>query len=609
MTRWAIAPFILGVVTIASADSGAIDGYTNDVSLVDRLRKLDAPPLVKVTSLAKTEGGRDVSLITIGTEDVTKKPAILVVGNVVAPHIVGSEIAIGMAEWLVSHASDEAVKKLLDANTIYIIPRPNPDGTERFFGAPRHEVDGNARRTDDDRDFSTGEDPPNDLNGDGFITVTRMEDPTGDQIVHPDEPRVLITADPKKGEKGTYRVLVEGTDQDKDRLWNEDGTYGVSTNRNFTAKYPFFGIAAGPNQVSESETRAIANFCFDHPNIAAILVFSPEDNLFFPWKPGGDEKIKTKVQADDAPLMEYLAKKYQELHGGKEPPPSPEGAGSFSDWAYLHFGRWTFSARAWWIPPAEKDEKEKPASDEKPKEGANPPKAEDKTKDDNKPEADAKTVVDDKTKADDASKVDDKSKPDDKAKKKEKEEREALALRALKWFEEQKIDGFVLWTPIEHPDFPGRKVEVGGFKPFLRLNPPAREISGLVEKHAKFLSEISNALPRLSIVDTVITPQGNGVYRVRINIANVGYLPTKSQMGGINGIPLPLNWELKLAGGASLVTGNARGQLPILKGGGGQSELEWLILAPTPAAQQPTFSVTSPAVGRVEQVIELERKS
>lgn len=570
MTRWVICLSLVSVISGVMADTGAIPGYSNDAAFADRVRKLSSPPLATVESLGKTEGGRSIDLIRIGDDAQSPKPALLVMGNVVAPHIVGSEIALGMAEWLIAHANEEAVKKLFGTHTIYIIPRPNPDGTERFFGSPRHEVDGNARRTDDDRDFSTGEDPPNDLNGDGFITVTRMEDPTGEMIPHPSDPRILIPADSKKGEKGIYRVLVEGTDEDKDRLWNEDGAYGVSFNRNFTAKYPYFGIGAGPNQVSEIESRAIADFCFNHPNIAAVLVFTPEDNLFFPWKPGGEEKIKTKVQPDDAPVQEYLAKKYQELHGGKEPPPSPEGAGSFSDWSYLHFGRWTFAARAWWIPPAPKEEK--PSADDKSKETA------DKSKDGEK-------------------------------EKKEKDDREALALRALRWFEEQKIDGFVPWTPINHPDFPDRKVEVGGFKPFLRLNPPSSEIPSLVEKHAKFLSEISSALPKLSMGDMTVTPQGGGIYRVRINIVNTGLLPTRSQMGSINGIPSPINWELSLGGNAKLLTGNKRGQIAVLKGNGGNAELEWLILAPGADDQKPKFKASSPSVGQVEHVIELERKS
>ena len=44
----------------------------------------------------------------------------------------------------------------------------------------------------------------------------------------------------------------------------------------------------------------------------------------------------------------------------------------------------------------------------------------------------------------------------------------------LKFAEKNKInDVFVPWTEINHPDFPGKKTEVGGIKPFAMINPPA----------------------------------------------------------------------------------------------------------------------------------------
>ena len=45
----------------------------------------------------------------------------------------------------------------------------------RNVSHPFREPAGNARKTDDDRDFEFGEDPPEDLNGDGWITQMRIE--------------------------------------------------------------------------------------------------------------------------------------------------------------------------------------------------------------------------------------------------------------------------------------------------------------------------------------------------------------------------------------------------------------------------------------------------
>ena len=188
--------------------------------------------------------------------------------------------------------------------------------------------------------------------------MMRVEDPAGKHMPHPDDARVLIEADPKKNDIGRYSLYIEGKDDDHDEQFNEDGSSGVSFNRNWTFQYPFFKIAAGPHQVSEPETCAVADFAFDHPNIAAVFCFSPENNLMQPWKPAdGQGRIKTAIQKDDAAHVDYLAEQYKKIHGGKDAPSSPAGEGSFSGWAYFHYGRWSLAARGWWIPKVEPEKK------------------------------------------------------------------------------------------------------------------------------------------------------------------------------------------------------------------------------------------------------------
>ena len=45
-----------------------------------------------------------------------------------------------MARSLVQKADDESTKALLDRYTFYVIPRPNPDGSEAFFRVPLQEA-------------------------------------------------------------------------------------------------------------------------------------------------------------------------------------------------------------------------------------------------------------------------------------------------------------------------------------------------------------------------------------------------------------------------------------------------------------------------------------
>ena len=60
----------------------------------------------------------------------------------------------------------------------------------------------------------------------------------------------------------------------------------------------------------EAQTASALN----HPNITAVFCFSPEDNLFNPWKPdSGSEqgRIKTAVLSADAPYLDFVGKEYQ----------------------------------------------------------------------------------------------------------------------------------------------------------------------------------------------------------------------------------------------------------------------------------------------------------
>src|SRR5207249_3039991 len=118
------------------------------------------PDRVRVVSLARSAQGRDVWLVTLGKPDPSTKPTVLVVANLEADHVVGSQVALGLVERL-------AGADWLDRVTLYVVPRLNPDGAERALGTPSIEFRTNLRPIDRDRDGKSGEDGPDDLNGDG----------------------------------------------------------------------------------------------------------------------------------------------------------------------------------------------------------------------------------------------------------------------------------------------------------------------------------------------------------------------------------------------------------------------------------------------------------
>jgi len=578
--------------------SPPLAGYADYQTLSSQIATLARSDVVAAASLGRTLGSREVHVLTIGTGQVDAKPAFLVVGNVHAPHLVGSEMAIRVARQLAEGVrEDPQIKEFLNRCTVYIIPRPNPDGSERCLTRkPWTERDGNDRRTDDDRDGEFGEDPPDDLNGDGWITMMRVLDATGGYMPHAADARVMIKADPKKNERGRYRLLIEGRDNDRDEAFGEDGSRGVSLNRNFTFKYPYFKPGAGPHQVSEVESRAVADFALDHPNIAYVLTFTPEDNLFHRWKPDSKaerSRVKTTLLSADAPYQDFVAARYRKDHGGKDAPVWPKGEGSFSQWAYFHYGRWSLAARAWWVPklPAEQTGADKKSDGEAVKKLGQA----EQTGADKKSDGEAVKELGQAEK-----------KPSDE-KKPSAEKRGEADINALRWFAKHGIDGFVDWTPLEnHPDFPGKKVEVGGFKPFYRLNPPAEQLDKLAERHTKFLVGLSELLPHAKIHEVKTEPLGSGVFRITAVVVNERYLPTMSEMGRISKQLQPLQIELGLPEKTTLIRGHRRVQLDRLPGNGGRAETTWIIRIGEAGPATAKIRVWMPTVGDDHVDVELK---
>ena len=241
--------------------------------------------IARMESIGKTIKGRDIWLITLHKGDPDQAHALLVVGGTEAIQIVGSEMALRFAEHLASHYGKvDSVTKLLQTTTVYVVPRVSPDATEAYFEKPMRERATNYRPTDDDHDGLVDEDDVEDLNNDGVITMMRIKDPHGEWMVHPDDSRLMRKADASKGERGSYLLYSEGIDNDKDEQWNEDAVGGVDFNHNFPFNYQFFSPNAGVHQVSENETRAIADFIFSKQNIGVVFSFSSNDNLTTPWR-------------------------------------------------------------------------------------------------------------------------------------------------------------------------------------------------------------------------------------------------------------------------------------------------------------------------------------
>ena len=297
------------------------------------------PQLASVSSLVKTNGGKDIWMLTIGSGNTASRPAIAVVGGVEGSHLLGTELVIGFAENLLKLSNTDSIKTLLNKTTYYLFPNMSPDAMEQYFAAVKYERNGNATPTDDDRDGRLNEDRFDDLDKNGKITLMRVESPVGEYKLHPDDARVLIKADPLKGEKGKYLLLTEGIDNDKDSRLNEDGEGGIAFNKNATYKHKTFAPGAGDYPASEKETRALMDYLFDAFNVYAVVSFGTNNNLS-----SNDDKATTIV-----------TELYNKVTGTKDAPKTTANGGDFVSWAYQHYGRFSFSTPGWWVPKSKPD--------------------------------------------------------------------------------------------------------------------------------------------------------------------------------------------------------------------------------------------------------------
>jgi hypothetical protein len=501
--------------------------YSNHAQLTQRLKTLESSNsnVVKLQSLTKTSGGKDIWLLEIGSGDRANHPAVAVVGGVEGSHTLGPELAVGFAEKLLANAQKDSIKSLLASTTFYVFANVSPDATEQYFAKVKYERSGNATPTDDDRDGKINEDPFEDLNNDGLISMVRIEDPTGKWITHPADPRIMIQANAEKGEKGKYVLLTEGVDTDKDGKLNEDGDGGVHFNKSLTFDPPYFTPGAGEHPVSELENRAVLDFLFEHFNVFAVLTFGPTNNLAEPWKfdrSKGAGRIPTGITETDSKYNKLVSELYKKSVKQKDAPAAGTQKGDFVQWAYFHYGRQSYSTPGWWVPKFEI-----------PKDSVSAKKY--KTNDDKNTDVDF-----------------------------------------IRWAEKEQLDVFTNWQKISHADYPGKNAEAGGFKPFVKTIPPFKLVSKIVDEHSKFVVALAQAKPEAALVNLKTEALDGGVTRVTVVVQNKGLLPALADVGKNNNFIKLVKVNLVLAKDQTVVTGNKVTLLPNLDASESK-ELTWLI--------------------------------
>lgn len=523
--------------------------------------------IVDRSQIGRSSGNKPIYVYRIsgGDGDADAKPGLLVVAGLDARHTGGATIARALVDELEGNPA-------LENTTIYVVANANPDAAGRKNPAEQS-PGGTLSKEDADRDGRLDEDGPQDLNGDGFITMMRTTEPSPKygvaltHVVDPDQPRLMRRADASKGEVATHAMLPEASDQDGDGKMGEDGVGGVDLNKNFPYRWPEYGNGNGAYPLSEPESKALATWLLDRPNIVATIVYGPHDTIInVPGASGYDHtgRVPTGLERADKELMDRLSESYKEATELKQADKESLD-GSFAGWAYAHLGLVTIATNPWQRPEPPKEEgetdeaaeeqEEQPAEEPKPdeppfvmigdyklvltQEALQASMAEIQTLSPQEqqermeafqalPAETQQRIMNIAQGAPDPMAEQEEAKPDRPTRAPRKTGKDS---DDAKWLAYADLvgEGYVDWQPFDHPQL--GEVEIGGFVPGFKMNAPQDAIDGIVETQTKFIEQLLGMMPRVEIDEPVVEKVGDGVWRITLTAHNEGELPTRTALG------------------------------------------------------------------------------
>ena len=293
---------LLGTVELLNAQNPvSFDKYHNNSEVQQILQKFQQsnPDKVQIHTIATSPGSKPITVLEIG-KNSGEVPAIFVGANFEGNVPLATEGALRLAKMLLDSAKYTAKQKW------YILPSPNPDAAEAYFSGAKYERTVNDFALNNDMDEATNEDGFEDLNGDGLITQMRVKDLTGGYLVSKTDPRIMGRADAKKNERGEYKIYTEGTDNDGDGEYNEDGEGGINIGISFPHLFPKSKNEAGLWPGQSPETYGIMKFIYDRPNIVIVHTLGSSNFCLFP--PKGGRKGDANLESIKVP--ERLATRY-----------------------------------------------------------------------------------------------------------------------------------------------------------------------------------------------------------------------------------------------------------------------------------------------------------
>ena len=471
----------------------SFDHFFDHAELTRALKALEKanPQFMRVFSLGKSYQGRDIWAVILNnpkTGPAEHKPGYYIDGNIHGNEVQGTEVAL-YAIWylLKNYGKTELATRLLDERAFYVIPTMNPDSRDQFINKV---ADPHSPRTglipfDDDRDGVKDEDGPEDLDGDGSITMMRKKDPNGNMKPHPEDPRIMGPVRP--GEKGQYIMLgQEGIDNDGDGGLNEDPPGGYDMNRNYGYNWqpPYVQYGSGYYPFCWPETKATLDFLLAHPNIMGAQNFHNSGGMILR---GPGAKNLGEYPRADIRIYDYIAKK------GEKIIPGYRYVVVYKDMYTVYGGSidFLFSALGIYTHSNELDM--------------------------------SPTFVYQLT-----------GEREEEARRRERESEELARYRSLlRGLNEMFYHDYVLlgeqyteWKPYKHPLF--GDIEIGGQKKFASRVPPFFKLAETCHRNAAFCLYHADQLPRLKFNTVEVKKLKNNLFQVDVIMENTRVTPSIS---------------------------------------------------------------------------------
>ena len=439
------------------------------------------PELCDLESICVTEENRNVYAMTITnkrTGAALDKPAFHIDGNTHAGEVTGSMAAMHAIDVLLTgYGEDKVITKILDRMTIYVVPRISPDGAETYLTTPY-----SIRSVNRVHNPENGGIRSEDLDGDGVIRMMRIPTPYGAWKKDKDDSSIMAKRDPGDADGEFYDIYAEGNFEAFDgdeNLKEKKEDWSLDFNRNYP--YGWFPenrqAGAGKYPLSNPETKAMADWVIEHPNIGGVSTNHTSGGIIL--YPPGTRPSTAVSEKDINQFIEIANMGKEEL--GYEPlniydsfisDPANYDSGAFDDWCYQSQGIVAYTVELWdlakrvGVPLVWNARNKESAQDE------------------------LKRFV-----------------------------------ACMKWVKENAPEYYEDWKPFHHETF--GDVEIGGFNfKFSQQNPPESFLNGVLEQMTRFMIRFAQSMPRLTIDTLTSEKVSDDIYKVTAVVGNLGYLPT-----------------------------------------------------------------------------------